>query len=64
MRWRKEKRDPMEFRRKFIWWPIKIISAESCSVNWYWCETLLATDFVSYQDGCIRYFKNLDGSDI
>lgn len=64
MRWRKEKRDPMEFRRKFIWWPIKIIGGNDRSVNWYWCETLLATEFVCHQDGCIRYFKNLDGSDI
>lgn len=63
MKWRKEKRDPMEFRRKFIWWPISITGVDG-SINWYWFEALLATDVVAYQDGGVRYFKNLDWSDI
>lgn len=63
MKWRMGVRDQMEFRRKFIWWPIKITGGDG-AVNWYWLETLLATSIMSYQDGGIRYFKNLDGSDI
>lgn len=63
MKWRVEKRDPMPFLRKFIWWPIKITGVDY-NINWYWFETLLATDVVPLQDGSGRYFKNLDGSDI
>ena len=64
MKWRTEKRDPMEFRRKFIWFPIKVIGGHDRAENWYWLETLLATVIVSYHGVSTRYFKNLDGSDI
>lgn len=53
----------MEFRRKFIWFPIKITGVDG-RIHHFWLETLLATSIVPYQDGGIRYFKNLDGSDI
>lgn len=63
MKWTSERKNPMDFHRKFIWWPTKITGVDG-RTHHFWLETLLATSIVSYQEGVIRYFKNLDGSDI
>lgn len=42
MKWSYTEPEPGEMRRKkkFLFWPIKIMNAETRKVTWYWLETV------------------------
>ena len=61
MRWVNEV-DVEQYKKKFIWWPTKLKGCKQ--FVWIWWEYMLVKS-TSWGDGSpIRYFKNLDGSEI